>query len=40
LRDGAVANFATLAAAAERTSREVKSEFKFKLKALKPLAQV
>jgi len=39
-RDAAVANFATLAGAAERTSRWVKSEFKFKLKALKPLAQL
>jgi hypothetical protein len=39
-RDAAVANFAIVAGAAERTSREVKSEFKFKLKALKALAQV
>ena len=32
-RDGAVANLATMAGAAEsRTSRGVKSEFKFKLK--------
>jgi len=39
-RDAAVANFATVAGAAERTSRGMKSEFKFKLKALKPLAQL